>query len=435
MNYGAAVGQDFDPHYRVNSAKACVDVRAQRRGADGYRAAIYLPSRAGQVRVAIDIPPGTLRGLAEQYSQLMQYGEIAEVSGIDFFEALPEVDEGPEFVEGLEQLLGPALGLLGPLLGGGGGGGGLEGLLGGLLGGGGGGGGRGGGGGGGGLEQLLALLQSGGLGQGAQMRQRAGLGGPFDAPGGMGGVMGGLGNLGGAPPGAPGLGGLLGGILGGIPILGPLLGPLFGAMGGGGGPQKPNTVERGAPTTYVQAATQQTPYGQQQEQPQQRYAGPPVWGGPQTQGGGVGTQPTGFEGRVSGDDEEMGDDDEAGEGEQLEELAGEGDYLGEIPPLEGTALALGEALGSQALEALPFLTASHVLSEAVREVALNPHRYGPLTAELEGRMRQWLAAADAYAAAAIGHPGATEAIYRAKYSPEGNSALNVAKSLIRAPRF
>ena len=407
------VGQDFDPSTPVRSARTTIDVRAQRRGADGMRAAIYLPSRVGQIRVAVDVPPGAVRALCEQYRWLCNVGEEAAVSGVDFLEIVPEVDGAEDFVEGLESLLGPALGLLGPLLGmGGGGGGGLEGLLGGLLGGGGGKGGGGlgglgallGGGGGGGGGDLLQLLASGGLGQGAQLRQLMGLGSPFDRPGG---VLGGLGQLGGQTPGAPGLGGLLGG------LLGPLLGMGGGGGGGGGlfdglgqlfqqamrGPQRPQaTFER--PSAYVTADA-------------------PPGGGPAvvSPAAAAGANRPGVV--IQGDDEFV-------EGEEWDECG----Y--DVPPLPGIALQLGEVLGNEAMRALPFLIASHVISDALRETVVNPHRFGVYQPELSRKLRQWLRASDTLAAAAMGIPAAKEAAYVAAQHPEGESALKVASSLVEA---
>lgn len=399
------VGQDFDPSSPVRSARTTIDVRAQRRGEDGMRAAIYLPSRVGQIRVAVDVPPGAVRALCEQYRWLCNVGEEAAVSGVDFLEIVPEVDGAEDFVEGLESLLGPALGLLGPLLGmGGGGGGGLEGLLGGLLGGGKGGGGGLGGllGGGGGGGDLLQMLASGGLGQGAQLRQLMGLGSPFDRPGG---VLGGLGQLGGQTPGAPGLGGLLGG----------LLGPLLGGGGGGGGgglfdglgqlfqqamrgPQRPQaTFER--PSGYVTADA-------------------PPGGGPAVVSPAAAAAANRPGVVIQGDDEF--------EGEEWDECG----Y--DVPPLPGIALQLGEVLGNEAMRALPFLIASHVISDALRETVVNPHRFGVYQPELQRKLGQWLRASDTLAAAAMGIPAAKEAAYVAAQHPEGESALKVASSLVEA---
>lgn len=394
------VGQDFDPSTPVRSARTTIDVRAQRRGADGMRAAIYLPSRVGQIRVAVDVPPGAVRALCEQYRWLCNVGEEAAVSGVDFLEIVPEVDGAEDFVEGLESLLGPALGLLGPLLGmgGGGGGGGLEGLLGGLLGGKGGGGGLGallGGGGGGG--DLLQLLASGGLGQGAQLRQLMGLGSPFDRPGG---VLGGLGQLGGQTPGAPGLGGLLGG------LLGPLLG-MGGGGGGGGG------LFDGLGQLFQQAIGG----GRQRKDPgvipsQVTVEVPRAGSGPPGPGGSPGVV-------IQGDDEFV-------EGEEWDECG----Y--DVPPLPGIALQLGEVLGNEAMRALPFLIASHVISDALRETVVNPHRFGVYQPELSRKLGQWLRASDTLAAAAMGIPAAKEAAYVAAQHPEGESALKVASSLVEA---
>jgi len=104
-----------------------------------------------------------------------------------------------------------------------------------------------------------------------------------------------------------------------------------------------------------------------------------------------------------------------------------------IPPLEGVALLLGETLGDRAMSALPFLAASHVISDALREVHLNPHRFGHLAPELSANLQNWLAASDNCAAAACGHPEATENLYKAQHTPAGASAIKVVRGMVKAP--